>query len=79
MQVIILFISYYITSTLCSNNNVFIVTSFLYEVREKKSQNGIEQQMPILTLSVPSLVRTKTYAQPLSNTGGVSQPNVDEY
>lgn len=43
------------------------------------SQSGIEQLMPVLTPSVPSLVRTKTYAQPLSNTGEVSQPNVDEY
>lgn len=46
---------------------------------EKMSQSGIEQLMPVLTLSVPSLVRTKTYAQPLSNTGEVNQPNVDEY
>lgn len=46
---------------------------------EKMSQSGIEQLMPVLTPSVPTLVRTKTYAQPLSNTGEVSQPNVDEY
>lgn len=84
MQVIILCISSCITSTVCRNNNVFIITSIQETVTntmyaEKMSQSGIEQLMPVLTLSVPSLVRTKTYAQPLSNTGEVNQPNVDEY
>lgn len=46
---------------------------------QEKCQSGIEQLMPVLTPSVPTLVRTKTYAQPLSNTGEVSQLNVDEY
>lgn len=84
MQVIILCISSCITSTVCRNNNVFIITSIQEIVTntmyaEKMSQSGIEQLMPVLTPSVPTLVRTKTYAQPLSNTGEVSQPNVDEY